>query len=88
MATYLQFREYYNNDPEFREKIKNYKSEKIRCECGKDVSRSNMSAHKRSDAHKKYVEENVDVTTNEINKLKERIAKLENIFKILVKDGT
>lgn len=86
MTDYKQFKEYYNNDPIFREKIKQYKNEKIRCICGKDISRSNKSAHERSDAHKKYIEENVDLTTNEINKLKERVTYLEKIIKDLAKD--
>lgn len=86
MTTYKQFKEYYN-DPEFRSKIKVYKTEKVRCECGKDISRGNMSVHKRCDAHKKYMEENVDETTNEINKLNDRVTCLEKLLKKMIDDG-
>ena len=83
MTSYSQFKELYNNDPVFRNKLKDYKNEKIRCPngCGQVVSGSNMSAHKRSTTCRKFVEENVDITTNEINKLKDRVDALEKILK-------
>lgn len=88
MTTYKQFKEYYDTDPTFRENIKLYKTTKVRCDCGKDVSRNNMSTHKRSDAHVKYMEENVDITTNEINKLKDRVTYLEKLLKKVIDDDT
>lgn len=88
MTSYQQFKEMYNDDPTFREKVKEHKNAKIKCPngCGQVVSRSNMSAHKRSDACKKYCELNIDVTTNEINKLKERVTNLEKLLKNIAKD--
>jgi hypothetical protein len=88
MTDYKQFKEMYNDDPEFREKIRLHKNEKIRCPsgCGAMVSRSNMSAHKRSDACIRYCQDNVDVTTNEINKLRERIIIIEEMLNKVIND--
>lgn len=44
------FKDYYNK-PEWKEKHLNYIKEKVRCECGKSVCRSNLSTHKKSHIH-------------------------------------
>ena len=48
----------YYADPAFREKVREYKNEKITCKCGVKTSRANLSHHKQTFKHKKWMEEN------------------------------
>lgn len=48
---YKTFNERYKNDIEFREKVKNFKKEVIKCPCGCYVTRNNYATHKRSKHH-------------------------------------
>lgn len=51
-----KFKEYYDGNPEFREKHKDYVRQKINCpDCNKPVARSNLSAHRRTKKHAKLV---------------------------------
>ena len=47
-------KKYYQDHKEKRQEYdKNYRSQKITCECGKEVSRHHFARHLRSDSHKK-----------------------------------
>lgn len=67
----------YYNDPAFRNKIKEYQNEKVKCKCGVQVSRANLSHHKQTLKHKKWMEENGMNVEMHIDSLKNRIDKLE-----------
>lgn len=47
------FKQRYDDDPEFKAKHLDYVKQKIMCECGKNISRSNMSAHVKTKLHTK-----------------------------------
>jgi hypothetical protein len=47
------FKNYYNNDPEFRRKHLDKMMERIECNCGFVTSRNNLTKHKRSRNHLK-----------------------------------
>jgi len=47
----------YNNDPDFRDKHLEQQREKVSCECGCILSRNHLSRHRKSDKHKKKMEE-------------------------------
>jgi len=73
------FKDYYQND-EFKEKHLEYIKEKIKCECGSDVSRVSLARHKRSNMHIKNMNNlktNKEYDEEQINKLiNERLDKL------------
>lgn len=51
----LERQNQYNNNN--KDKIKQRKMKKITCECGVEVTRNNMSRHKKSDKHDKLIED-------------------------------
>jgi hypothetical protein len=53
---YKTFKEYYQ-DPEFRKRHMQKLNEKVMCECGSKTSRVNMWRHKRSEKHKRRMDE-------------------------------
>lgn len=65
------FKDYYN-DPEWRDRHLKRLSEKIKCECGAMVSRSNMLRHKTTKKHIKTMVEPAD---------KDKIAQLIELLK-------
>lgn len=78
--TIKTFKEYYDADPEFREKHLKKMLEKVPCECGFVTSRNNMTKHRRSRNHEKRMEVKVlemVESQGEIKILKKRIARLE-----------
>lgn len=75
------FRDYYANE-EFKQRHLARMKEKIDCECGKSVSRSNLSAHKKTKKHLR----NIQIKTDDTDELENRIInKLINQFKIELK---
>lgn len=50
-AKYKTFKEYYDEDSEFRKKHLQRLNEKIECECGFMTARCNLSRHKKSHIH-------------------------------------
>jgi hypothetical protein len=50
------FREYYA-DPEFKRKHLEYVNARTRCECGKMITRANISVHKKTPLHAKLLKE-------------------------------
>lgn len=80
------FKEYYSSNPEFQQKHRDYVRQKIVCpDCNKEVSRSNLSAHKRAKKHAKYMNKNVQQNTDsdlkkEIDQLKSKIESLESLI--------
>jgi hypothetical protein len=60
---YDTFKEKYDNDEMFKAKHQKYVLEKLKCDCGCMVTRSNMSNHLKTNKHIKLV--------NQINKQKE-----------------
>lgn len=65
---YKKFKEYYKDD-NFRSKHLRYVNQKVPCECGQQVSRGNISKHKRTDKHKKRM------TTQDQENIEERVLK-------------
>lgn len=53
----MTFIERYRTDPEFKERHKKYISEKIECECGREVQRVGLYTHRKSKIHKKALED-------------------------------
>lgn len=45
------FKEKYDTDPDFKKKHIKYCVEKLKCECGCMVMRSNLSTHRKSKKH-------------------------------------
>jgi len=82
MTDFKTFKEYYQ-DPEFRQKLKEYQSTKVKCECGTLTARNNMSHHRKTDKHQKWVKEFGDPRQIEIDNLKKRLTSLENKFEAL-----
>ena len=70
-----------NNWEEKRRKHYEYMSEKVSCECGTITARNNMSHHRKSKKHLKFVEEN----KNSENKIKEMNEKINLILERLEK---
>lgn len=48
--------EKYKTDPEFKKKHLAMMCEKIKCECGRTVTRGNLATHKKTSVHKHYDE--------------------------------
>jgi len=82
MADYKNFKEYYQ-DPEFRKKLLEYKNTRITCECGSETTKANMSHHKQTAKHTKWISQNGDLRQIEIDNLKKRLTSLENKFESL-----
>lgn len=79
----------YYADPAFREKVREYKNEKITCKCGVKTSRANLSHHKQTFKHKKWMEENGMNVDDHLITLQARISKLENkIASMTIKKDT
>jgi len=51
MRKYSSFKEYYDNDPEFRARHIRYMCQRITCDCGTSLIRSGLSRHKKSNKH-------------------------------------
>ena len=49
----FNFKEYYANNKEFREKTKEKANRTVVCECGRVVNKSSLSTHKKSPVHRK-----------------------------------
>ena len=45
------FKQKYREDAEFKQKHLNYVNEKMKCSCGRSISRSNYSKHLKTDLH-------------------------------------
>jgi hypothetical protein len=72
------FKQYYDEDPDFKARHKAYISQHTNCECGCSIVRSNMSKHKKSDKHKKRMEkqaEELNITEEQYKKLVEKIKR-------------
>jgi hypothetical protein len=71
------FKNRYDNDHEFRAKHLAYVSEKIQCDCGKTVMRSNFSIHRKSRVHQSNTaiiqnERMIHELTNMVNEMKQK----------------
>lgn len=66
------FKERYQ-DPEYKEKHKQYVNQKIECDCGKSVTRAGLALHKRSRIHQKRLDEKKN---NDETELLKRILEL------------
>lgn len=67
------FKDYYNNDPEFRKKHLEWQKEKVICECGFVTARSNLYRHRKSHIHINKMDK--------INRIHELEAELEKLRK-------
>jgi|SRR5580704_6683619 hypothetical protein len=64
-----KFKIRYQNDDEFREAHLAYIKERIQCkECGRYVTRNNMTRHRKSNLHKKNIIETADISKFEKHK--------------------
>ncbi len=70
------FKEYYDSSPEFREKHLSKLRERITCECGTSVARSNLYRHNKTNLHAKKLR----ALTNELDETKKKLRKLERII--------
>lgn len=75
------FSKKYLSDPEYYERHKKYMNGKTVCECGSIVVRCNMSHHKKSKKHIKYINDKVDYS-EEIKKINDKIDKIIEIFEM------
>jgi phosphatidate phosphatase PAH1 len=73
------YKDYYQNDEEYRTKQKKYLATKIKCECGAICARSYLAEHRKKPIHAKRMGKlNKETELNERrNKIEARIAKLE-----------
>jgi hypothetical protein len=53
------FKEYYQ-DPQFKKRHLDYVNHKVACSCGKMISRSNLSSHKKKQLHLKRMRDNTE----------------------------
>jgi hypothetical protein len=82
---YKTFKDYYDNDEDFRKKHLCRMLEKIECECGAMVSRNNKSRHLKSHLHHKKISnaQKFVMIEEDIIKLNKKILELENKRNIL-----
>lgn len=83
MSKYKTFKEYYDEDPEFRKKHLEKLNEKIECECGFVTARCNISRHRKSHLH-----ENKMQKIGKIFELKQDKQELKDQMKNLKKEIT
>lgn len=76
------FKNYYYDNPDFRERHLAKMREKITCECGCLVSRSNFSKHQNN---KKHFRRMVEKSGNQ--ELKKKIDDLDIIYKMGLEDA-
>lgn len=80
-----RFVDYYQ-DEEFKKRHKEYLKTKVECECGAIVMRANLTRHKYTPKHQKYMNFNVDNLMNDYlevmseNKLRHLQNKIESII--------
>ena len=72
-SKYKTFKEYYNEDPEFRRRQLERLAEKVECECGYVCAKGNLSRHRKSHIHIEKMEK--------INRIQELEAELKKIKK-------
>jgi phosphoenolpyruvate carboxylase len=69
---------YYYSQPEWREKLLKRQREKVLCECGKRISRANLSKHIKTEKHEQLLlikknkvkyEDKIELLMNRINEL-------------------
>ncbi len=69
---YKTYKDYYNEDPDFRKKQLDRLAEKVECDCGFVCSRSNLSRHKKGHLHINKMKK-----INRILELKAELKELE-----------
>lgn len=74
------FKDYYGN-PDFKNKHLQYIKEKVLCECGKLISRSNLSTHKKSKIHTKRLNENNPELKKTLDEIKQAYINALNDLK-------
>lgn len=77
-----KFMDYYNNDPEYRERHLQKLKEKIECDCGEMVSRASMARHRRTTKHQNKIN---DITNDKVLELEMRVQDLEKKVRRLKK---
>ncbi len=75
------FKQYYDEDPEFRKRHLQRMLEKVPCECGFVTRRNNLSKHRKSRNHEKRMETKKLERNVELENLKKAVAKLERQMK-------
>ena len=69
----------YKNDPEFRAKHLAKMKEKVMCDCGKEISKSNMVTHQKSHIHlKKVGQQNIVKKTDSVEILLDLKTRFRN----------
>ena len=85
--TSKSFKDYYA-DPKYKAKHLEYMKEHIPCCCGTTTRRCNMSKHRKTSGHIKWIEENNIYKLEylpKLKKLKQKVVKINNELKLLVK---
>ena len=69
-----------------KQKINEYYKKIVKCECGCEVTRSNLYTHLRSQKHEKLMKKKLPAVDNvsELIRLQEHIKKLEDKIDLLV----
>lgn len=77
------FKDYYA-DPEFRRKHLDKMKQRVKCECGYETSRTNISRHKRSRNHANRMKAKKLDSVEELKRLRmEVVQKLEELEKLV-----
>lgn len=83
----FSFKAYMDTHPESKQRHKNYVSAKVECDCGRTVSRGNLSKHKLTSVHTtalcgiKSVKQKGDVVDD--LKMEKILLEIESIKKLL-----
>lgn len=77
------FKEYYDNNPEFKQRHKENMNEVIICECGCETTKGNKHSHQKSKIHCAKVE--LIRKDEELKKAKREIRKLKKMLKDIEK---
>ena len=79
----MTFKERYDNDPEFKATHKKYIMTKIKCECGHELMRCNMTRHKQNRIHQNYEKKNIEELSQQVSEIEEKLVFLQAKIKSL-----
>lgn len=74
------FKEYYAN-PEFKEKHKKYMVQRVECDCGKSITRCNLTTHKRTKLHERRLQTKTKIDEDRMRIFCEMMIKQKMLYK-------
>lgn len=83
MSTKRTFKEYYDTNPEFKQRHRDKMNEVIICECGCETNRGNKHSHMKSSKHCYKLE--IIKKDSQLIEAKKEIRKLKKILKNIEK---